>query len=88
VQARFEGGQRDEISSPGDDADDRRARAGRGATTFVAMSERTLARQADAIVLGTVTGRDTVGTADGGIYTLVTLSIEAATRATSARRSC
>ena len=46
------------------------------ATTFVAMNERTLARQADAIVLGTVTGRDTVGTADGGIYTLVTLSID------------
>ena len=47
-----------------------------GATTFVAMDERTLARSADAIVLGTVTGRDTVGTPDGGIYTLVTLSIE------------
>jgi hypothetical protein len=46
------------------------------ATTFVAMSERALARAADAIVSGTVTGLETVGTADGGIYTLVTLAVD------------
>src|SRR5262245_16629963 len=46
------------------------------ATTFVAMSERSLARAADAIVTGTVTELDTVGDAAGGIYTLVTVSVD------------
>src|SRR5690349_23155970 len=46
------------------------------ATTFVAMNERTLARVADAIVVGTVTALDTVGDRDGGIYTLVTVAVD------------
>ena len=46
------------------------------ATTFVAMSERSLARAADAIVTGTVTELDAVGDAAGGIYTLVTVSVD------------
>jgi hypothetical protein len=46
------------------------------ATTFVAMSERALARAADAIVVGTVTGLETVGDRSGGIYTLVTISVD------------
>jgi hypothetical protein len=53
------------------------ATAGRvHATTFVAMSERALARAADAIVVGTVTGLETVGDEAGGIYTLVTIRVE------------
>jgi hypothetical protein len=47
------------------------------ATTFVAMSERALARASDAIVTGTVTGLDAVGDAQGGIYTLVTVAVDA-----------
>ena len=46
------------------------------ATTFVAMNERTLARASDAIVLGTVRRLETVGTRDGGIYTLVTIAVD------------
>jgi hypothetical protein len=46
------------------------------ATTFVAMSERALARAADAIVVGTVTGLETVGDPVGGIYTLVTVAVD------------
>ena len=46
------------------------------ATTFVAMDERTLARAADAVVLGTVTHVETVGGADGAIHTLVTVHVE------------
>jgi hypothetical protein len=49
-----------------------------GATTFVAMSERTLARAADAIVVGTVTGMETVGDDRGAISTLVTVRVESA----------
>jgi matrixin len=46
------------------------------ATTFVAMRERTLARVADAIVVGTVTNVEAVGTIDGAISTLVTVHVE------------
>ena len=46
------------------------------ATTFVAMSERALARAADAIVVGTVTQVEVVGGADGAIHTLVTIHVE------------
>ena len=46
------------------------------ATTFVAMSERALARASDAIVLGTVTALESVGDRAGGIYTLVTIAVE------------
>ncbi len=48
------------------------------ATTFVAMSERTLARAADAVVVGTVEHLESVGTLDGGISTLVTIHVETA----------
>lgn len=48
------------------------------ATTFVAMTERTLARTADAVVVGTVTALETVGDAAGGIHTLVTVRVERA----------
>jgi len=46
------------------------------ATTFVAMSERTLARAADAIVVGRITHVETVGGRDGAIDTLVTVHVE------------
>jgi|GEM_PF-1341778 len=46
------------------------------ATTFVAMSDTALARAADAIVEAVVHDLETVGTADGAIYTLVTLQVE------------
>src|SRR5262245_48820659 len=46
------------------------------ATTFVAMSEKTLARSSDAIVTGTVTALETVGDPSGGIWTLVTLAVD------------
>jgi len=46
------------------------------ATTFVAMSERALARASDAIVIGTVTSLESVGDRDGGLYTLVTVAVE------------
>ena len=46
------------------------------ATTFVAMSDGTLARAADAIVTGRVTHLETVGGADGQIDTLVTIAVE------------
>src|SRR5258705_8286206 len=45
------------------------------ATTFVGVSERTLARAADAIVIGTVAQIETVAGADGTISTLVTLDV-------------
>jgi hypothetical protein len=48
------------------------------ATTFVAMTERALARAADAVVVGSVTDVETVGDAAGGIHTLVTIHVEAA----------
>ena len=47
-----------------------------GATTFVGMSERNLARAADAIVVATVEDLETVATRDGEIATLVTLDVE------------
>lgn len=46
------------------------------ATTFVATSERALARAADAVVVGTVEDIESVAGMDGSISTLVTLSIE------------
>ncbi len=46
------------------------------ATTFVAMSDGTLARAADAIVTGRITHIETVGGADGRIETLVTVAVE------------
>jgi len=47
-----------------------------GATTFVAMTERTLARAADAIVVGTVRYIESVAAPDGAINTLVTVEVE------------
>jgi hypothetical protein len=49
---------------------------GANATTFVAMSERALARASDAIVTGTVTALETVGDAAGGVHTLVTVAVD------------
>jgi hypothetical protein len=46
------------------------------ATTFVATSERALARAADAVVVGTVDDIESVAGPDGSISTLVTLSVE------------
>ena len=46
------------------------------ATTFVAMTERALARAADAIVVGTVRYIETVAAPDGAINTLVTVEVE------------
>jgi Matrixin len=46
------------------------------ATTFIAMSERALARAADAIVVGTVTDLAVVGGSDGAISTLVTIHVD------------
>jgi hypothetical protein len=46
------------------------------ATTFVGMSERTLARSADAIVIATVERIESVTRPDGPISTLVTLAVE------------
>jgi hypothetical protein len=50
------------------------------ATTFVAMTERSLTRAADAIVVGTVGDMETVGAPDGSIATLVTIRIERAVK--------
>src|SRR5207247_2638115 len=47
-----------------------------GATTFVAMTERALARAADAIVVGTVRYIESVAAPDGAINTLVTVEVE------------
>ena len=49
---------------------------GARATTFVAMTERALARAADAIVVGTVRYIETVAAPDGTINTLVTVEVE------------
>ena len=46
------------------------------ATTFVAMSERTLARTADAIVVGRVERLESIAGRDGRISTLVTVAVE------------
>src|SRR5437899_10875629 len=46
------------------------------ATTFVGVTERSLARAADAIVIGTVEQLETVAGADGTISTLVTLDVQ------------
>ena len=56
------------------------------ATTFVGVSERTLARAADAIVIGTVAQIQTVAGADGTISTLVTLDVEASVKGHAERR--
>jgi matrixin/thrombospondin type 3 repeat protein len=50
--------------------------ASAGATTFVGMSERTLARSADAIVVGTIARLETVADRAGAISTLVTVDVE------------
>src|SRR5438552_4596688 len=47
-----------------------------GATTFVAMTERALARAADAIVVGTVRHIESVAAPDGAVNTLVTVEVE------------
>ena len=47
------------------------------ATTFVNVSERTLTRTADAVVVGTVRRIESVASPDGGINTLVTVDVEA-----------
>src|SRR5438046_7202133 len=56
------------------------------ATTFVGVSERILARAADAIVIGTVEQIETVAGADGTISTLVTLDVEEAVKGHVERR--
>src|SRR5437899_1990455 len=56
------------------------------ATTFVGVSERTLARAAHAIVIGTVAQIETVAGADGTISTLVTLDVEASVKGHAERR--
>src|SRR3989442_249999 len=56
------------------------------ATTFVGVSERILARAADAIVIGTVEQIETVAGADGTISTLVTLDVEEALKGHVERR--
>src|SRR5207249_2647843 len=56
------------------------------ATTFVGVSERILARAADAIVIGTVEQIETVAGADGAISTLVTLDVEEAVKGHVERR--
>src|SRR6266566_564910 len=56
------------------------------ATTFVGVSERILARAADAIVIGTVEQIETVAGADGAISTLVTLDVEASVKGHAERR--
>ncbi|HJQ83341.1 MAG TPA: thrombospondin type 3 repeat-containing protein, partial [Candidatus Binatia bacterium] len=57
-----------------------------GATTFVGIGERALARMADAIVVGTVEHIETVGGADGRIDTLVTVAVEDAYKGTPGPR--
>ncbi|HSV06787.1 MAG TPA: matrixin family metalloprotease [Candidatus Binatus sp.] len=47
-----------------------------GATTFVGMNERTLARSADAIVIGRVAAIEMVASPEGAISTLVTVQVE------------
>ena len=56
------------------------------ATTFVAMSDETLARAADAIVVASVEDIETVGTVDGAINTLVTLHVEDSWKGSPPRR--
>jgi len=46
------------------------------ATIFVDMSDAALTRAADAVVVATVTGIETVTAADGGLDTYVTLAVE------------
>jgi matrixin/thrombospondin type 3 repeat protein len=47
-----------------------------GATTFVGVTERTLARTAEAIVVGAIEHIETVGGRDGTVDTLVTVRVE------------
>src|SRR2546425_6684426 len=56
------------------------------ATTFVGVSERTLARAAHAIVIGTVAQIETVAGVDGTISTLVTLDVEQSVKGHAERR--
>ena len=56
------------------------------ATTFVGITERMLARAADAIVIGTVARIETVAGADGTISTLVTLDVEETVKGEVERR--
>src|SRR5438128_5563326 len=56
------------------------------ATTFVGVSERILARAADAIVIATVQEIETVAGADGTISTLVTLDVESVVKGSVERR--
>jgi hypothetical protein len=46
------------------------------ATTYVDVSERTLTRSADAVVVGTIRRIESVATPNGGISTLVTVAVE------------
>jgi hypothetical protein len=56
------------------------------AITFVGVTERTLARGADAIVVGTIERIETVGAADGAIDTLVTVDVEREYKGSVGRR--
>src|SRR5204863_8470735 len=56
------------------------------ATTFVGVDERSLTRAADAIVVATVAGIETVGDHDGRIRTLITLDVERAYKGDVGRR--
>ena len=56
------------------------------ATTFVGVRERTLARAADAIVIGTVEHIETVAGSDGTISTLITLHVEESVKGQVERR--
>jgi len=56
------------------------------ATTFVGLNERRLARSADAIVVGTIAGLETVGGRDGRIRTLVTVDVDRSYKGAVGRR--
>jgi Matrixin/Thrombospondin type 3 repeat len=56
------------------------------ATTFVGMTERTLTRSADAIVIGTVAAIESVAGPEGAINTLVTLDVESTYKGRLGRR--
>ena len=56
------------------------------ATTFVGVTDRNLARAADAIVIGTVAEMETVAGRDGTISTLVTIDVEQTVKGQVERR--
>lgn len=56
------------------------------ATTIVGMTERALARAADAIVVGTIADIESVASPDGAIATLVTVDVERAVKGRVAGR--